>query len=280
MRTEAALLDWYLAMGVDEAMEETPQNRMVSAVPAALSQSPDSPHAAPTAGVIANGNNAPPPSPPAPSIRSAATQNSVSELMEETKKLAAGAKSLSALEEAVRKFKGLNICKTATSVVFADGHAESDLMIIGEAPGAEEDRQGIPFCGPSGQLLDKMLSSIGYSRERNCYITNVIFWRPPGNRNPTEEERAVCLPFVQKHIALIKPKLILLAGSVAVNTILQESRSISKLRKDIHIYKNPVDESETPAIASYHPSYLLRQPLQKKLAWQDMIAVEAHLKKE
>lgn len=275
MNEAAALLDWYYAMGVDEAMEETPQDRFKPAVVEPLAASP---RALDSAMRTAPTSSAPPFT--APAAATVATPPAASaELLAETQKLADSASTLEELAESVRSFKGLNICKTATNPVFADGVAGAELMIIGEAPGAQEDRQGIPFCGPSGQLLDKMLAAIGYSRSENCYISNVIFWRPPGNRNPSEEERAICLPFVQKHIALAKPKLILLSGGIAVSTILKESRSISRLRGSLHTFQNPVDAAETPVIVSYHPSYLLRQPLQKKLAWQDMIAVEAQLKK-
>lgn len=151
-------------------------------------------------------------------------------------------------------------------------------MIIGEAPGVQEDAQGIPFCGPSGMLLDKMLASIGLSRSENAYISNTVFWRPPGNRTPSPEETAICLPFVEKHIALVNPALLILAGGVATTTLLQKDQSISRLRGKLYDYTNPYLSKPIPTLLTYHPSYLLRSPAQKSLAWQDLLMAKQFLK--
>ncbi len=260
-----AVLEWYQAMGVEEWVEETPQNHLdkpapnASIAPITVPQQVSSIEAAPltpTAQPSAASNYTPP---------SAALQLA--------KDLAAKCTTLDELRDAVMNFKEIGICRSATQSVFADGAVDAPLMVIGEVPGAEEDRKGIPFCGPSGQLLDKMLAAIGMSREENAYITNTVFWRPPGNRTPSAEEIAICQPFVRKHIELQKPKLVLLLGGVAVRSVLDEQNSLSRLRgKSIDI-----PEASVQAIVSYHPSYLLRQPNQKRLAWHDLLRIKASL---
>ena len=178
------------------------------------------------------------------------------------------------LRQAVESFEGLSIKKTATNTVFADGNPDADIMAIGEAPGANEDEEGIPFCGMSGKLLDQVLASINLTRAKNLYITNSLFWRPPGNRKPTLEENAVCLPFVEKHIAIVKPKLILLVGSTAASALLNSTETISRLRSKFYQYSNIYLESPIPVAVIFHPSYLLRQPLQKKTVWFDLLKIK------
>lgn len=181
--------------------------------------------------------------------------------------------NLTELEEAVRKFDGCALKKTATKTVFADGNPQSRIMIIGEAPGAQEDIQGIPFCGASGKLLDKMFLSIGLDRTK-LYISNTIFWRPPGNRQPSETEIVMCLPFVEKHIALISPKLLILSGGTAITALLRKDQSISRLRGKLYDYSNSYMESPVKTAILYHPSYLLRQPPHKKQAWHDLLMIK------
>ncbi len=261
-----AILEWYQAMGVDEVVEETPQNRLL------LAHSNPLPKAEPqNASVAAAASPAFIPEVKTPTTSSNYTPPAAA--LEKATELAEKATSLTELRDAVMNFKELSICKSATQPVFAHGTENASLMVIGEAPGAQEDRQGIPFCGPSGQLLDKMLAAIGMSREENAYITNTVFWRPPGNRTPTPEEIATCQPFVRKHIELIKPKIVLLLGGVAVRSVLDQQTSISRLRGQ----NTAVPDSSVEAIVSYHPSYLLRQPNQKKLAWQDLLRIKAAL---
>lgn len=190
------------------------------------------------------------------------------------RKLADQCSSLAELREIVENFEGLSIKKTAQNTVFSDGNPKADVMAIGEAPGANEDEEGIPFCGMSGQLLDQILLSIDLSRANNLYITNSLFWRPPGNRRPTEEENAVCLPFVEKHIALIKPKLILLVGSTSASALLNSNETVSRLRTKFYQYKNNYMQVSIPAAVIFHPSYLLRQPLQKKTVWFDLLKIK------
>lgn len=182
--------------------------------------------------------------------------------------------SLQELRDALEKFDGLSIKKTATNLVFSDGNPKADIMAIGEAPGANEDEEGIPFCGASGKLLDLILASINLDRKTNLYITNSIFWRPPGNRRPTPEENAVCLPFVEKHIALIKPKLILLVGATSASALLNSTETISRLRTKFYEYKNQYLDTSIPTAVIFHPSYLLRQPLQKKTVWFDLLKIQ------
>ncbi len=182
--------------------------------------------------------------------------------------------NLAELKLAVENFEGCGLKNTATKTVFADGNPNSDVMVIGEAPGMNEDIQGIPFCGESGQLLDKVLASISLSRKVNIYITNSIFWRPPGNRKPTDEEISICLPFVEKHIALLSPKLLIVVGSVALQALFGNLGSISKQRQKKLEYTNKYLKKSITAVVTFHPSYLLRQPSQKKMAWQDMLFVK------
>jgi DNA polymerase len=182
--------------------------------------------------------------------------------------------SLAELKSAIENFSGCALKETAKHTVFSDGNPNADIMLIGEAPGANEDAKGIPFCGESGQLLDKILGTIDLTREKNLYITNAIFWRPPANRKPTDEELQTCLPFVERHIALISPKLLIIAGSVALYSLFGITTAISKHRQTILNYKNKYLTDPIPTVIIYHPSYLLRQPLQKKSAWQDMIFIK------
>lgn len=184
-----------------------------------------------------------------------------------------GISSLEALREALLNFEGCLLKATAIQLVFSDGNPKAPLMLIGEAPGAEEDQQGLPFVGRSGQLLDKMLKSIGLDRTKDCYIANVVPWRPPGNRPPSQEEIAACLPFLKKHIALVKPKLLVLLGGVATKTILNTKEGIVKVRGRVSFYEG------VPVIPTFHPSYLLRSPTQKATAWKDWLFVKKTLKK-
>lgn len=191
-------------------------------------------------------------------------------------------KPLSTLEElksAVMCFEGCALKQTAISTVFADGLPSAKIMLIGEAPGASEDQQGIPFCGESGKLLDEMIASIGLSRKKNVYITNTIFWRPPGNRQPTTQEIEACRPFVEQHIALIRPKLLILVGGTAVTSLLGPSYQISKIRQEYYFYTNKYLNYNITTTAIFHPAYLLRQPMQKRSAWYDLLKIKEFITK-
>ncbi len=190
----------------------------------------------------------------------------------EAEKLASQASDLSALREALMQFDLCPLKKTARNLVFADGAKKAQIMLVGEAPGQEEDRQGLPFVGRSGQLLDKMLAAIGLSRAENIYITNILPWRPPGNRNPLESERALCRPFLDRHIELIAPKILMFLGGVAAKELLGTAQGIMSLRGRWHIAR--IKGREIAALPTLHPAYLLRQPAQKSLAWRDILLVK------
>ena len=162
-----------------------------------------------------------------------------------------------------------NLKDIATNLVFSEGSYDSKIMIIGEAPGAEEDRIGKPFVGQAGKLLDEMLQLISLNRNKNVYLTNIIFWRPPGNRTPNSEEINTCLPFVQKHIDIIDPKLIIVLGNVASKALLNKTDGITKLRTQEHFYIKKKNV-KIPVKAIFHPAYLLRNPSEKKKTWDDL----------
>ena len=186
------------------------------------------------------------------------------------------AKSLQKLREEINKIKNCKLKENASNLVFSDGNPNAKVMVIGEGPGANEDKEGFPFVGRAGQLLDKMLNAINLSR-RNVYITNVVNYRPPENRKPTEKEVERYLPFLKKHIEIIKPKIILLLGSTAMNAILKKADVISKMRgKWIEI---EINKLKIFSIVSFHPAYLLRQPDQKKFSWIDLKMIREKLRK-
>jgi DNA polymerase len=187
--------------------------------------------------------------------------------------LAAAAESLAELKASLAAFEGCALKRTATHLVFSDGNPQAPIMLIGEAPGAEEDRCGVPFVGPAGQLLDHMLASIGLDRSK-VYITNVLPWRPPGNRSPTSAEIAVCQPFIFRHIVLKAPRLLILAGNTAAKTILDTSDGITRLRGQWFDYKFHGIDRPVLVRAIYHPAYLLRQPSAKRDAWLDLIQIK------
>jgi DNA polymerase len=187
--------------------------------------------------------------------------------------------SLGELEAALARFEGCPLAETATRLCFADGSAAASVMLVGEAPGAEEDRHGRPFSGPSGRLLDRMLAAIDLSR-RDVYVTNVVYWRPPGNRQPTSSEIATCLPFLERQIELLRPRVLVSVGGVAARVLLDLKDGVSKLRGRRFLYK-PADGGgpEVPTFVMFHPAYLLRQPLHKRLAWRDMLQLRAELRR-
>ncbi len=189
--------------------------------------------------------------------------------------------TLDDLRKALDVFEGCALKQSAQNTVFCDGNPQSDVMLIGEAPGAEEDKQGKPFVGMSGQLLDKMMAAIGLNRE-NVYIANIIPWRPPGNRPPSTQEIAACLPFIEQHIYLKKPKFLLLLGSVATKAILNNHTGIMKLRGQWQTYKPPMAHPNDPviqALPTFHPAFLLRSPGQKVYAWEDLKTLKAAMDK-
>jgi DNA polymerase len=195
----------------------------------------------------------------------------------DAKALAASCDSLEALATALREFDGCPLKETAINLCFADGNPNAPVMLIGEAPGAQEDRKGKPFVGPSGQLLDRMLAAIGLDRTK-VYITNVIYWRPPGNRTPTSAEIAICQPFLERQIELIQPKFLVFVGGIAARALLGRSEGVTKLRGRPFVYKVPSDGREIPALVMFHPAYLLRQPAQKRFSWRDLLFIQKSIK--
>lgn len=161
--------------------------------------------------------------------------------------------------------------RSATNMVFSSGNPMSEIMIIGEAPGSEEDRTSIPFVGAAGKLLDQMLNSINLKRDNDCYVTNIIFWRPPGNRTPNKDEIEICLPFVKKHIEIIDPKLIILLGNVAIKTLLLTNRGVTEVRRERNFVL--VNDKEVDCFAMFHPAFLLRNGNMKKDAWIDLCKI-------
>jgi len=257
-----AALAWQVECGADEAIGETPVNRF---------EAVDAPAPRPRRMAAAAPRSADPQparSPiaaaPAPAARGSA-------------EVAAACGDLAALKAAIAGFEGLAALRQgARSVVFADGNPSARLMVIGEAPGREEDRAGLPFVGRSGQLLDRMLAAIGLSRRSEeaasaAYITNTLPWRPPGNREPSADEVATMLPFLHRHIELAGPEVLLLVGSSAVRTMLQTSDGITRRRgKWFELAGRPV-------IATWHPAALLRDPIRKREAWADLLKLKERL---
>lgn len=192
------------------------------------------------------------------------------------RELAREAKTLKDLHEILARFDGCNLKFTAKNLVFADGNPQAPIMFVGEAPGREEDLEGRPFVGRSGQLLDRMLGAIGLDRD-SAYIANVIPWRPPGNRAPTPLETEICRPFIERQIELVNPKLVVMLGGSSAKVLLKTAEGIMRLRGTwrSHVAANGV---EFPAMPTLHPAYLLRNPAHKRLAWRDFLEVKVKLK--
>jgi DNA polymerase len=269
MHTSAAkaALQFYLDSGVDEALSAEPQNKVScdrNAVPGEKKQ-PASLHS------------------PTPNTHTPILGKSDARI--EAVKLASAAQTPEDLRAAIAGFDGIAIKKTATNLVFCDGNPKAPVMLVGEAPGADEDRQGKPFVGISGQLLDRILKCIDLDRTeenpaQSIYISNILNWRPPGNRTPAPAEVDVSLPFIERHIQLIRPRLLIFCGGVSAKALLGSDESVSRLRNKWHDYLPQTPEyresaKPVPAIATYHPAYLLRTPAQKKAVWADMLAVQA-----
>ncbi len=220
-----------------------------------------------------------PPGPPASSRQEKKSRQGAprpaSASVDTTRALAAAAQTIAELRAAVGAFEGCALKATARNTVFSDGAEDAQVLLIGEAPGKDEDEQGKPFIGRSGQLLDRMLAQIGLERRSNILISNTIYWRPPGNRDPTQGEIAACLPFVERLIELVRPKLLILTGKAAAHTVLRREDGVLKLRGRRLVHNREGQAVNT--MVMLHPAYLLRQPHQKQLAWADLLAAEAWL---
>ena len=194
-----------------------------------------------------------------------------------TQELLRDVKTLEELKTAMLNFNGSSLKATAMNTVFGGGVPESKVMLVGEAPGADEDRIGLPFVGLSGKLLDKMLASIGLSREKNVYISNILPWRPPGNRTPTPAEVALCLPFIRKHIELINPDILILLGGSSASALLATTEGVSRIRGRWLEYTIAETGKNVDTLVTFHPAFLLRSAAQKKIAWKDMLTVKQKL---
>lgn len=193
--------------------------------------------------------------------------------LEAARAAAAGAGTLNALAAALSAFDAHPLHAGAMNTVFARGDRDADVMVIGEAPGRDEDRQGAPFVGRSGGLLDAMFAAVGRSGERGLYITNVVNWRPPDNRSPSTEEIALCLPFLDRHIALMQPKALVLVGGVAAQAVLRVSEGVTRLRGAWRDYTPPDGGAPIPARVMFHPAFVLRRPITKRDAWNDLLEI-------
>lgn len=189
--------------------------------------------------------------------------------------LAEAANSIAELRAAIEVFEGCALKRTAKNTVFCDGAVGAEILVIGEAPGKDEDEQGKPFVGRSGQLMDRMFAQIGLDRKSNILISNTIYWRPPGNRDPTQGEIVACLPFVERLIALSQPKLLILTGKAAAHSVLRRQEGVMRLRG--RRLRHEAAHGHVNAMVMLHPAYLLRQPQQKRLAWADLLLAEAWL---
>ncbi len=258
-----AVLRWYLDMGVDEATGEATADRLEPRPAEAKALVPAPPPSAPAifampvAAAPARAHPVPPATPVA----------------QDAHRLAQAARDLNELQDALRAFDGCQLKRTATNLVFGDGNPKAKVMLVGEAPGADEDRQGKPFVGVSGQLLDRMLGWIGLDRS-SFYITNQVYWRPPGNRKPTDAEVAACQPFLMRHIELVSPELLILVGGAATKTLLGRTDGVMKLRGRWFEYTSGGLPRPVPAMVIFHPAFLLRTPAFKRETWRDLILIK------
>lgn len=274
------ILAWHLSAGVDEAMGEQPLDRYALAEQAAEKR------AAQTEALLKTAEAERAAQPTATSNRSSTraaptpvrpAQGGVSEdAVKNAVELAGQAKTIDDLRAALDGFDGCPLKKTAMNLVFANGDPDARVMVIGDVPGEDEDRQGVPFVGPSGQLLDKMLASIGLQRA-DVFTSNTVFWRPPGKRSANSGEIAVCLPFVERMVEIVSPQVLITLGEAATHSLLGQQGNLSRLRAKWFTYENPRMSHPIAACALYHPSFLLTSPGMKRQAWQDLLAVQAKL---
>jgi uracil-DNA glycosylase family 4 len=248
-----AVLRWWVSAGVDVLFEEEPRDRFAETAAPPPRPTPTALRAAPATPVSAA---------PDAAARTAA-------------EWAAEAQSLEALAEAMNRFEGCALKRTATQLAFADGAPGASVMIVGEAPGAEEDRLGRPFVGRAGQLLDLMLAVVGLDRTK-VYIANVVPWRPPGNRTPTPQETAICLPFIRRQIELCGPRVLVTMGNPSTQALLGVKEGITRVRGGWRAYEIAPGRT-IPALPTLHPAYLLRSPAAKRWAWLDLRALRAAL---
>ena len=258
------LLAFYAEAGVDAAIGETPVNRFDDPPPAAETSAP----------ATASPQRRTRVAPPVAAAAAMLPPQAPDEAAMQARAAARNARTLDELREILRNFDGCALKTTAKQMVFADGNPQAKVMFVGEAPGREEDISGLPFVGRSGQLLDRMLAAIGLDRT-TAYISNIIPWRPPGNREPTPQESTICLPFIQRHIELVDPTVLVCLGKPSSQTLLNLKDGILKSRGRWYGYNAP--HRTIRAMVTLHPAYLLRQPIQKRLAWRDFLAIRKEL---
>ncbi len=277
VRDAADILRFYAEAGIDVALSEASVDRFAlsraqAEAVAAARDAAARPRAEPSR------ETAPRPAPLPPAVRTeppALAVPSEAAVMA-AREAAASAETLDALRATLETFEGCNLRFTATNLVFADGNPEGRVMFVGEAPGMEEDLQGLPFVGRSGQLLDRMIHAIGLDRS-SAYIANAVPWRPPGNRTPTPQETEICRPFIERQIALADPDFLVILGAAAAKQLFKTNEGIMRLRGKWRDYDTGLRTIR--AMPTLHPAYLLRQPLQKKLAWRDLLSLKAALDK-
>jgi uracil-DNA glycosylase len=260
--TVQQLLAFYLEAGIDCALTDAPVNRLSDPEAAPPPPGPE-PRQAPPARTFMQSSAAVP-----AAHAEAAVMPEVA--IHSAREAARTAPSLEALRDLLEKFDGCALKSTATRLVFADGNPQARVMFVGEAPGREEDLEGLPFVGRSGKLLDRMISAIGLDRT-SAYIANVIPWRPPGNRTPTPQETQICLPFIQRQIELVNPDVLVTLGNPSTQTLLSTREGIMKTRGKWFDYDTGTRVIR--AIATFHPAYLLRSPSYKRMSWQDLRAI-------
>lgn len=266
-----ALTDWWEEMGVDVDQAEIAAAMKAHPMPTAPAQ----------AGIPEQSSldTAVPESRPSGSERKSrrAKNKTLTDWIAEAGALAASADSLESLKAAIEGFDGCPLKQLCEKTVIYDGTLGAPVMVIGEGPGGQEDRIGLPFVGKAGQLLDKMLASIGLDRKSNTFISNVNYWRPPGNRNPEADELAVCRPFVNRMVDLAQPKIIIATGGVAAKTLLNTKTGIMRLRGSERPFETP-GGTIVPMVPMFHPAYLLRRTQDKSRAWRDLLLVQTRLK--
>ena len=248
-------LDWYRAAGVDLAVGDEPVDRFATSA------------IVPPKRLPAAAGPAPAPIPAVPLVTDPA----------ETRAIAAAATTLDELRAAMDAYDGCALKHRATQLCFADGNPEAQIMMVGEGPGEQEDKQGKPFVGRAGQLLDRMLAAIGLDRTK-VYIVNMVPWRPPGNRNPTPEELALCAPFVHRQIELVGPKLLVTLGNVPTQSLFSTNQGITRMRGQWKTLT--INSLRVPTLPTLHPAFLLRTPGAKAQAWKDMLSLKQAIVKE
>lgn len=276
-----SLLEFYTSNGVDCALDEAPHDRFTEMEAARAERMGQTTSIKPQSSLqpkfhekksksFQDANTRQP-------VVAPAAKQSVPEsvALEDARQAVNAANDLGALRAALEAFDGCNLKRTAKNLVFGDGNANARVMFVGEAPGRDEDINGIPFVGRSGALLNKMLAAIGLSREEDVYIANIVPWRPPGNRAPTTQEAELCRPFIERQIELVNPDILVPLGAPPSRQLLNTQDGIMKLRGRIKPYA--LKAREIVIIPTLHPDYLLSQPGQKRLAWQDLLKIKKQL---